>query len=122
MSVDQLITEAFDFAPPRGIKIESAEDARKLAALITFTRAKTAALYAKEPDMTTKLSEEQKLPEPFGYVMYWPKPGGGQELIFSRTDAAGKAIGCVVRPVWVDYQMRDFALSATSARYAKEQE
>lgn len=57
----------------------------------------------------SQVGDERPLPEPFGYVMQWPAPGGGDELVFSRTDAAGKAIGCVIRPVFVDHQMRSFA-------------
>lgn len=58
-------------------------------------------------DPTPTGAAEPALPEPFGYVMEWPAPGGGgEELIFSRTDAAGKAIGCRIRPVFVDYQIR----------------
>ena len=37
---------------------------------------------------------------PRGFLLHWPKPGGGRELIWSETDAAGVMIGCPVEPVY----------------------
>lgn len=43
---------------------------------------------------------EALMPEPFGYVLHWPRPGGGRDLLFSKSRKAGDAIGCKVTPVY----------------------
>jgi len=38
--------------------------------------------------------------EPFGYILHWPRIGGGVELLFDKSRVAGDAIGCKVTPVY----------------------
>lgn len=35
-----------------------------------------------------------------GFLLHWPKPGGGRQLVWSDSDAAGVSIGCPVEPVF----------------------
>ena len=37
---------------------------------------------------------------PRGYLLHWPSPRGGRELIWSERDSAGVAISCPVEPVF----------------------
>lgn len=37
---------------------------------------------------------------PRGFLLHWPKPGGGRTLLWHETDAAGVSIGCPVEPVY----------------------
>lgn len=45
-------------------------------------------------------SAEGAMPEPFGYVLHWPKIGGGVTLLFDESRVSGDAIGCKVAPVY----------------------
>jgi hypothetical protein len=69
---------------------------------------------------TPQGSDTPALPEPFGYVMEWPAPGGGTESIFSRTDAAGRAIGCLIREVFSDFQVRALMAERDAAREERD--
>ena len=38
--------------------------------------------------------------EPAGFLLHWPAPGGGREILWSKDGAAGRAIGCPVTEVF----------------------
>ena len=38
--------------------------------------------------------------EPAGFLLHWPAPGGGRDILWSKDGAAGHAIGCPVTEVF----------------------
>lgn len=52
-----------------------------------------------------------ELPEPDGYLLQWPTPGGGREHVWRDTDATAKAIGCPHEAMYGEGKVRE-ALSA----------
>lgn len=38
--------------------------------------------------------------EPAGFLLHWPAPGGGRDILWSRDGAAGHAIGCPVTEIF----------------------
>lgn len=38
--------------------------------------------------------------EPAGFLLHWPAPGGGRDILWSKDGAAGHAIGCPVTEIF----------------------
>lgn len=38
--------------------------------------------------------------EPAGFLLHWPAPGGGREILWSKDGEAGRAIGCPVTEIF----------------------
>ncbi len=53
------------------------------------------ALYTAPP-----ASQEQAAYEPAGFLLHWPAPGGGREIVYDESRIAGDAIGCPVTEVF----------------------
>ena len=79
--IDAVVAKATGFDGD-GTQEMNAEDLRHIARAVLALRPKVQPL------------------TPRGFLLHWPKPGGGRELIWSEKDGAGVMIGCPVEPVY----------------------
>jgi hypothetical protein len=103
--VEKLLREAWDSArsqrpaAPSSFEQYWTEDGRNLCK--SPLDSVEARMHKRTWDAATeRAAKEEREHEPFGYVLHWPKIGGGRELLFDKSRAAGDAIGCKVTPVY----------------------
>jgi hypothetical protein len=59
-----------------------------------------AAMLAAAPTAPSREPQSQPQPQPRGYLLHWPKMGGGSSVHWVESRIVGDAIGCPVEPVY----------------------